>query len=71
MRDMYQQRVLKMTLNPYINSGSFYSEENEQNLIQDLIIESIQMWGNEMLYLPRRLVSKDEILGEDLSFLSH
>lgn len=37
----------------------------EQNLIEDLIIESIQIWGQEFLYIPRKLVAKDEILGED------
>jgi hypothetical protein len=38
---------------------------NEQNLIEGLIIESIKIYGKEMLYIPRKYVSKDEILGED------
>lgn len=37
----------------------------EQNLIEDLIIESIKIYGQEFLYIPRKLVAKDQILGED------
>lgn len=54
-----------MPLNPYFTADRFLGSPSEQNLVEDLIIESIQMWGNEMLYLPRTLVSRDFILGED------
>ena len=47
--------------NVYFTHGT----RNEQYLLEDLIIESIQIWGQEMLYIPRVLVAKDEILGED------
>ena len=33
--------------------------------MEDLIIESLRIYGKEMFYIPRSLVSKDEILGED------
>lgn len=49
------------TTNPYFKHGI----SSEQDLIEDLIIESLRMYGNEVLYIPRTLVSKDEILGED------
>lgn len=39
--------------------------KNEQYLLEDLIIESINVYGQEFLYIPRVLVAKDEILGED------
>jgi hypothetical protein len=50
-----------MPLNTYFTNGI----ANEQNLLQDLIIESISIWGQEMKYIPRQLVAKDQILGED------
>ena len=49
------------TTNVYFTHGT----RNEQLLIEDLIIESLRMYGNEVFYIPRTLVSKDEILGED------
>lgn len=38
---------------------------NEQMLLEDLTEESIKIWGQEFYYIPRVLVSKDNILGED------
>jgi hypothetical protein len=49
------------TTNVYFTHGT----RNEQLLVEDLIIESLRMYGNEVFYIPRTLVSKDEILGED------
>lgn len=49
------------TTNVYFSHGT----RNEQYLVEDLIIESLRMYGNEVFYIPRTLVSKDEILGED------
>lgn len=50
-----------MARNVYFSQGT----RNEQNLLEDLIIESISIWGQEMFYIPRILVGKDKILGED------
>lgn len=47
--------------NVYFTQGT----KNEQYLLEDLIIESIGIYGVDMHYIPRTLVSKDEILGED------
>lgn len=49
------------TINPYFSQGT----SNEQYLIEDLIIESLRIYGKEMFYIPRTLISKDDILGED------
>jgi hypothetical protein len=49
------------TTNVYFSHGT----RNEQYLVEDLIIESLKIYGNEFMYIPRTLVSKDEILGED------
>jgi hypothetical protein len=50
-----------MSGNVYFTQGT----KSEQMLIEDIIIESLQIYGQEVFYIPRTLVSKDEILGED------
>lgn len=37
----------------------------EQTLLEDLIIESIKIYGEDMYYLPRTLNNKDELYGAD------
>jgi hypothetical protein len=44
--------------NNFINSG-------EQSLIEDLVIESIRVYGLDLWYIPRTLQSVDSILNED------
>lgn len=39
----------------------------EQQLLESLIVESIKIYGYDVYYLPRTLVEKDEIYGEDPS----
>ena len=50
-------------------STSFYfnnfSNSQEQVLIEDLVLESIRVYGHDMYYCPRTLVAKDDIYGED------
>lgn len=50
-----------MARNVYFSHGT----RNEQLLIEDLIIESLSIYGQDMFYLPRTIIAKDEILGED------
>ncbi len=38
---------------------------SEQNLYEDLIIESLKIYGQDIYYLPRDIVSTDSLLGED------
>ena len=38
----------------------------EQRLYEDLIIEQLRAFGQEVYYLPRTLVKEDQILGEDI-----
>jgi hypothetical protein len=49
------------TTNVYFSHGT----KNEQYLVEDLIIESLRIYGQEVFYIPRTLVSKDDVLGED------
>ena len=40
---------------------------SEQNLVEDLIIEALRIYGQEVFYIPRSVISQDEILNEDYS----
>jgi hypothetical protein len=48
-------------VNRYFNNFNY---GREQDLLEDLIIESIKMYGHEMKYLPRTLVEEDHLFGE-------
>ena len=39
--------------------------KSEQNLYEDLVIESLKIFGQDVYYIPRTLVNRDTILGED------
>lgn len=54
--------VLNHGTNVYINN---FKASREQQLLEDLIIESIKMYGQDMIYLPREIVSLDELYTED------
>jgi hypothetical protein len=51
-----------MATNVFFNS---FTNAPEQNLIEDLIIESIRQYGHDVFYCPRTLIAKDDIYGED------
>lgn len=53
--------MLKQSRHILFGHGSL----NEQNLLEDLIVESLHHYGINFMYIPRTLVSKDNILGED------
>jgi len=44
---------------------SNFSNSMEQTLIEDLIIESIRIYGLDCWYIPRTLGAKDDLLNED------
>lgn len=52
------------TTNPYINNVD-HNISPEQNLVEDIVVESIKFNGHTFLYIPRTLVAEDEIFGED------
>lgn len=51
-----------MATSVFFNNFNSYSE---QTLFEDLIIESIKIYGIDVDYCPRTLVAKDDIYGED------
>lgn len=50
-----------MARSTYFSQGT----HGEQNLLEDLIVESMSIYGTDFYYIPRTLVGKDDILGED------
>lgn len=51
-----------MTVNKYFKP---YSYGREQDTAEDLIIESIKIYGLDVKYLPRTIINQDFLLGED------
>jgi hypothetical protein len=56
-----------MARNRYFNQ--YTPVKQEQSLVEDLIIESIKIYGVDGYYLPRTHVNLDKIYGEDASML--
>ena len=52
-----------MPTNVYFNTGS----TAEQRLYENLIIEQLSVFGQDVYYLPRKLVNEDTLFGEDVS----
>jgi len=50
-----------MAINPY-----FKSQRDEQDIIEDLTVETIKIHGQNMVYIPRTLINKDDLFGEDV-----
>lgn len=50
-----------MPLNNYFNT---YERNSEQELLNDLVVESINIYGENVYYIPRTLVTPDKIYGE-------
>jgi hypothetical protein len=51
-----------MPRNRYISHGT----TSEKNLLAELIAESIQVYGHDVYYIPRKIIKLDRILNEDL-----
>lgn len=54
-----------MPTNFYFQSGNTSGTTSEQRLIEDLIIESLKIYGHDVFYLPRTLIKEDTIFDED------
>ena len=52
-----------MTTNVYFDTGT----TGEQRLYENLIIEQLSVFGQDVYYLPRKLINKDTLFGEDAS----
>ena len=56
-----------MPVNHYFQSGNGIGNTAEKRLYEDLIIEGLKIYGHDVYYLPRKLVNRDLVLGEDTS----
>jgi len=50
-----------MATNQYFSQG----RRSEQNLYEDLVIESLKMYGQDVYYIPREIVNKDTVFSDD------
>lgn len=51
-----------MAKNVYFSGGT----SSEQRLVEDLIIESLKIYGHDVYYLPREIVKEDDLFTEDV-----
>ena len=51
-----------MATNLYFSQGV----RAEQNLYEDIVIEALKMYGQDLYYLPRDIIAEDTILNEDV-----
>ena len=51
-----------MPTNVYFDTGT----KPEQALYEDLIIEQLRIYGQDVYYIPRKLAGTDNIFGEDI-----
>ena len=49
-----------MPLSPFFLNGS----PSEQRLVQDLVNEHLQLFGQDILYLPRKIVNRNTVIRE-------
>lgn len=53
-----------MPTNFYFQSGLTSGTTNEQRLVEDLVIESLKIYGHDIYYLPRTRVNEDTLFDE-------
>jgi len=51
-----------MATNPYFKQGV----RSEQSVYEDIIIEALKMYGQDVYYLPREIVNKDSVFLDDV-----
>ena len=54
-----------MPTNFYFQNGNTSGTTSEQRLVEDLVIESLKIYGHDVYYMPRTLVNRDTIFDED------
>src|SRR5210317_1540415 len=51
-----------MATNPYFS----YKVRAEQQLYEDIVIEALKMYGQDVYYIPREVISKDTIFNDTI-----
>lgn len=52
-----------MAASPYFN---FYSQQSEQGLMDDFVVESVRQYAHDMMYLPRDINVRDNLMTEPI-----
>ena len=54
-----------------VNTHFSHAVQSEQHLYEDIVVESLRMYGQEVFYLPRKVVEENDIFNEEVqaSFL--
>jgi hypothetical protein len=52
-----------MAINPHFTEGA--GTVGQKDLYEDLIIEALQIYGQNYKYIPREIITKDDLFGED------
>ena len=52
-----------MAVNHYFQGGKGIGSAAEKRLHEDVIIESLKIFGQDIYYLPRTLVNRDLVMG--------
>lgn len=48
------------------NTHFSHAVSSEQHLYEDIVVESLRMYGHEVLYLPRKVVEEEDIFNEEV-----
>lgn len=48
------------------NTHFSHAVSSEQHLYEDIVVESLRMYGQEVLYLPRKIVEEEDIFNEEV-----
>lgn len=48
------------------NTHFNHAVSSEQHLYEDIVVESLRMYGHEVLYLPRKVVEEEDIFNEEV-----
>lgn len=54
-----------MATNFYFQSGDTSGTTAEQRLVEDLVVESLKIYGHDVYYMPRSFVNRDTVFDED------
>ena len=54
-----------MATNHFFQGGNSIGATSEQRLVEDLVLESLKIYGHDIYYMPRTLVNQDKIFDED------
>ena len=49
-------------------TNHYFSQKvkSEQNLFEDIVIESLKFYGQDVYYLPRKAIYEDRVLGDEV-----